>query len=82
MCLLLAPVLIGFYLLQPLTVLMKQTRQVVHAVKQSILLRCLWLAPQLFLFATGANSWDKGTNTDCAQPAVSQLRQCGGWADW
>jgi hypothetical protein len=29
------------FLLQPLTVLMKQTRQVVHAIKQSILLRCL-----------------------------------------
>jgi len=33
-----------FFLLWPLTVQMKQTRQVVHAVKQSIiLLRCLWL---------------------------------------
>ena len=30
------------FLLQPLTVLMKQTRQVVRAIKQSILLRCLW----------------------------------------
>ncbi len=31
-----------FFLLRPLTVLMKQTRQVVRAAKQSILLRCLW----------------------------------------
>ncbi len=32
-----------FFLLWPLTVLIKQTRQAVLAVKQSILLRCLWL---------------------------------------
>jgi hypothetical protein len=45
MCPLLAPVLIGFFfLLQPLTVLMKQTRQAVGAIKQSILLRCPWLS--------------------------------------
>jgi hypothetical protein len=31
------------FFLQPLTVLMKQARQAVHAIKQSILLRCLWL---------------------------------------
>ena len=31
-----------FFLLWPLTVLMKQTRQAVCIVKQSILLRCLW----------------------------------------
>ncbi len=45
MCPLLVPVLIGFFFfsLLPLTVLMKQTRQVVHAIKQSILLRCLWV---------------------------------------
>ncbi len=30
------------FLLRPLTVLMKQTRQAVHTIKQSILLRCLW----------------------------------------
>ncbi len=30
------------FLLRPLTVLMKQTRQAVRAIKQSILLRCLW----------------------------------------
>ncbi len=43
MCLLLAPVFQGFFFLWwPLTVLMKQTRQVVHAFVQSILLRCLW----------------------------------------
>ncbi len=30
------------FLLQLLTVLMKQTRQAVLAIKQSILLRCLW----------------------------------------
>ncbi len=33
----------SFFLLWPLTVLMKQTRQAVHAVKRFILLRCLWL---------------------------------------
>ncbi len=31
-----------FFLLRPLTVLMKQTRQVLCTIKQSILLRCLW----------------------------------------
>jgi hypothetical protein len=31
-----------FFLLWLLTVLMKQTRQAVCAIKQSILLRCLW----------------------------------------
>jgi hypothetical protein len=31
-----------FFLLWTLTALMKQTRQAVRAVKQSILLRCLW----------------------------------------
>ncbi len=31
-----------FFLLRPLTVL-KQTRQAVHAVKHSLLLRCLWM---------------------------------------
>ncbi len=30
------------FLLRPFIVLMKQTRQVAHTVKQSILLRCLW----------------------------------------
>jgi hypothetical protein len=34
--------LFSFFLLWPLTVLVKQTRQVMHAAKQSILLRCLW----------------------------------------
>jgi hypothetical protein len=44
MCPLLALIFQGFFfLLQPLTVLMKQTRQAVHAIKQSILLRFLWL---------------------------------------
>jgi hypothetical protein len=32
-------------LLRLLTVLVKQTRQAVRAVKQSILLRCLWIFP-------------------------------------
>jgi hypothetical protein len=49
MCPLLAPhlsrvFLIFFsFLLQPLTVLIRQTRQAVHAINQSIFLRCLWL---------------------------------------
>jgi hypothetical protein len=39
------------FLLQPLTVSMKQTRQAVHAIKQSLLLRYLWLVfKQLFTF--------------------------------
>ncbi len=46
MCPLLAPVFKGkassSFLLLPLTVLMKQTRQAVRAIKQPILLRCLW----------------------------------------
>jgi hypothetical protein len=48
MCPLLAPVLICFFLLLLLTVLMKQTRQAVHAVKQSTLLRCLWFQCQCY----------------------------------
>jgi hypothetical protein len=35
------PRLLFIFLLQPLAVLTKQTRQAVQAVKQSILLRCL-----------------------------------------
>jgi hypothetical protein len=31
-----------YFLLRPSPVLMKQTWQAVHAIKQSILLRCLW----------------------------------------
>jgi hypothetical protein len=53
MCPLLAPVLISFFsfsfLLQLLTVIMKQTRQAVHDVKQSILLRCLWLSLKYYV---------------------------------
>ncbi len=33
------------FLLRPLIVLMRQTRQVVCAINQSILLRCLWRVP-------------------------------------
>ncbi len=33
----------SFFLLRPLTVLMKQTRQAVRTIRQSILLRCLCL---------------------------------------
>jgi hypothetical protein len=47
MCLLLAQLVIGFFsfffLLRPLKVLMKQTRQAVCTIKQSIILRCLWV---------------------------------------
>ncbi len=45
MCPLLAPHLpVHFWLfsLQPKTVLMRQTRQTVHAINQPIFLRCLW----------------------------------------
>jgi hypothetical protein len=38
--------LFSFLLLRPLTVLMKETRQAIRAIKQSILLRCLWLDPK------------------------------------
>jgi hypothetical protein len=41
MCPVLALVFQVFFLLRPLTVLIKQTRQAVHAIKQSILLICL-----------------------------------------
>jgi len=54
MCLLLAPLIIGFFsfffLLRPLTVLMKQTRQAVCTIKQPIFLRCLWL-PLTLMFS-------------------------------
>ncbi len=44
------PVFQGFFfLLQPLAVLIKQSRQVVRAIKQSILLRCLWNDVLLFI---------------------------------
>jgi hypothetical protein len=47
LCPLLAPLVIGFFslfffLLRMFAVIMKQTRQAVCAVKQSIFLRCLW----------------------------------------
>ncbi len=42
MCLLLVLHFQPFFLHWPLTVLMKQTRETVCAVEQSILLRCLW----------------------------------------
>jgi len=43
MCPLLAQVFQGrLFLMQPLTVLMRQTRQAVHVIHQSIFLRCLW----------------------------------------
>jgi hypothetical protein len=39
------------FLRWPLTVLMKQTRQAVHAFKQSILLKCLCLHATIFMVA-------------------------------
>ncbi len=43
-CLLLVPHFFPFFffLLWPLTILMRQTRQALHAINQSIFLRCLW----------------------------------------
>jgi hypothetical protein len=38
-----------FFLLWPLTELMKQTRQAVRVLKQSILLRCLLLYPKIII---------------------------------
>ena len=43
MCPLLVLVFHGFFFMRPLTVLMRQTRQVKHTIHQSILLRCLWI---------------------------------------
>jgi hypothetical protein len=43
----------SLFLVQPLTVLMKQTRQAVHAIKQSILLRYLWLDGQYIIDVYG-----------------------------
>ncbi len=40
----------SFFLLWTLTVLMKQIRQAVHAIKQSILLRRLWTYPRLPIY--------------------------------
>ncbi len=37
------------FLLQPLTVLMKQTRQAVRAIKQSILLSIQWIAATVYV---------------------------------
>ncbi len=37
------------FLLRPLTVLMKQTRQAVRAIKQPILLRILWIAATVYV---------------------------------
>ncbi len=43
MCPLLALPIPRAFLLQPLTVLTRQARQVVRAINQSIFLRCLWM---------------------------------------
>ncbi len=56
MCPLVAPGFEGFYflfLMQPLTVLRKQTRHAGRAIKQSILLRCLWTEQRI----RGGSSW-------------------------
>jgi hypothetical protein len=58
------------FLLQPLTVLLRQTRQAIHAINQPIFLKCLWaflhktkhegqtafLACQVYVPATNAYS--------------------------
>ncbi len=49
--------LLFLFLWWPLTVLMKQTRQAVHAFKQSILLRCLWLFHKLFNLMLVLQRW-------------------------
>ncbi len=54
-----------FFLLWPLTVLIKQTRQVVCAVKQSILLRCLWLECTLTII--------ERTSCGCLPPGGSMI---------
>jgi hypothetical protein len=46
------------FLLLPLTVLIKQTRQAIHTIRQSILLRCLWFTYVRKMFiksTTGVN---------------------------
>ncbi len=78
MCPLLAPLVIGFFLsflLQLFTVLMKQTRQAVHAIKQSIFLdvydtnQSLYLSPitnflkNRFKARSGSSTWRRRPRT-------------------
>jgi len=62
------------FLMRPLTVLMKQTRQAGHTIKQSILLRCLWSAVYLCLYVYGF----KWTFLRCCWPVreVQGRKEC------
>ena len=66
MCLLLTQPIIAFFssfLVRPFTLLMKQTRQAVRAVKQSIILRCLWC-------------WQCILNTNAGKPTDLSCHRC------
>ncbi len=74
-----------FFLLRPLTVLMKQTRQVVRAVKQSILHRCLWLIHRRKQTGNGKSGWWKtgrlpGSAAGRRRSTSSVWRT--GWPSW
>ena len=60
-------------LLQPLTVLMKQTRQAVRAIKRSIVLRCLWGKQSSILLVTD----DERKSFTKFTPGKSSLRDFG-----
>ncbi len=52
------------FLRRALTVLMKQTRQAVRAIKQSILLTCLWIEEiGSFLFLSWCPRWPRQVNS-------------------
>ncbi len=68
MCLLLVLPLPRLFLLQPLKVLMRQTRQAVRAINQSIFLRCLWVC---YVPATSAAS----SKAFLLQPLTVLMRQ-------
>jgi hypothetical protein len=80
MCPLLALVLIVnkllffFFCCRQLTVLMKQTRQVVCAIKQSVFHRCLWMISySIFthlatLLHLAMQRWLKSANSCCSNP--------------
>jgi len=70
MCPLLVPVIIGFFLLWPLTVLMKQTRQAVRAIKQSRLLRCLWGLPSTQDWEVDSKPWSHFHTTSALLSAI------------
>ncbi len=68
------------FLLWPLTVLMKQTRQAVWAVKQSILLRCLWaIFTTLYCLP---NVWIGPITLECNISQLERLYRYNNLAYW